>query len=93
MHGLVPDAPTLRAAALAWIDARTRSAQQPWDDKNYSMPGGTPSEPEDRRQLAVAPACCAQKTRGLYPAPEASLAAMVEGAQVDFDTALRIESR
>jgi hypothetical protein len=29
----------------------------------------------------------------LYPAPEAALAAMVEGAQVDFDTALRIESR
>ena len=34
-----------------------------------------------------------QKTRGLYPAPEDALAAMVEGAQVDFDTALRIESR
>jgi 3-hydroxyacyl-CoA dehydrogenase/enoyl-CoA hydratase/3-hydroxybutyryl-CoA epimerase len=32
-------------------------------------------------------------SRGLYPAPEAALAAMVEGAQVDFDTALRIESR
>jgi 3-hydroxyacyl-CoA dehydrogenase/enoyl-CoA hydratase/3-hydroxybutyryl-CoA epimerase len=34
-----------------------------------------------------------QKTRGLYPAPEAALAAMVEGAQVDFDTAMRVESR
>jgi 3-hydroxyacyl-CoA dehydrogenase/enoyl-CoA hydratase/3-hydroxybutyryl-CoA epimerase len=32
-------------------------------------------------------------TRGLYPAPEAVLAAMAEGALVDFDTALRIESR
>src|SRR5438105_10041000 len=32
-------------------------------------------------------------TRGLYPAPEAALAVMVEGAMVDFDTALRIESR
>jgi 3-hydroxyacyl-CoA dehydrogenase/enoyl-CoA hydratase/3-hydroxybutyryl-CoA epimerase len=34
-----------------------------------------------------------KKTRGLYPAPEYALNAMVEGAQVDFDTALRIESR
>ena len=43
--------------------------------------------------LSVAPAVLKLKTRGLYPAPEYALAAMVEGAQVDFDTALRIESR
>src|SRR5208283_5181866 len=43
--------------------------------------------------LAVAPAMLTQKTRGLYPAPEAIMSAMVEGAYVDFDTALRIESR
>jgi 3-hydroxyacyl-CoA dehydrogenase/enoyl-CoA hydratase/3-hydroxybutyryl-CoA epimerase len=43
--------------------------------------------------LAVAPAMVVEKTRGLYPAPKAILAAMVEGAHVDFDTALRIESR
>jgi len=41
----------------------------------------------------VAPAMLKTKTRGLYPAPHATLAAMVEGAQVDFDTAMRIESR
>jgi 3-hydroxyacyl-CoA dehydrogenase/enoyl-CoA hydratase/3-hydroxybutyryl-CoA epimerase len=43
--------------------------------------------------LSVAPAVLKQKTRGLYPAPEAALAAMVEGAMVDFDTAMRVESR
>jgi 3-hydroxyacyl-CoA dehydrogenase/enoyl-CoA hydratase/3-hydroxybutyryl-CoA epimerase len=43
--------------------------------------------------LAVAPAMLHQKTRGLYPAPEAIMACMVEGLQVDLDTALRIESR
>ncbi len=57
------------------------------------MPGGTPANPKIAGMLAVAPAVLKQKTRGLYPAPEAALAAMVEGAQVDFDTALRIESR
>jgi 3-hydroxyacyl-CoA dehydrogenase/enoyl-CoA hydratase/3-hydroxybutyryl-CoA epimerase len=57
------------------------------------MPGGTPANPKIAGMLSVAPAVLKQKTRGLYPAPEYALAAMVEGAQVDFDTALRIESR
>ena len=92
VHELVPDAAGLRPAALAWIAANPQ-AQQPWDDKNYKMPGGTPANPKIAGMLSVAPAVLKQKTRGLYPAPEYALAAMVEGAQVDFDTALRIESR
>ena len=92
VHELVPGAAALRPAALAWIEAHPQ-AQQPWDDKNYKMPGGTPSNPKIAGMLSVAPAVLRQKTRGLYPAPEYALAAMVEGAQVDFDTALRIESR
>jgi 3-hydroxyacyl-CoA dehydrogenase/enoyl-CoA hydratase/3-hydroxybutyryl-CoA epimerase len=43
--------------------------------------------------LVVAPAMIKKQTRGLYPAPEAIMACMVEGLQVDLDTALRIESR
>ena len=92
VHELVPDAGALRAAALAWIEANPQ-AQQPWDAKDYRMPGGTPANPKIAGMLAVAPAALRQKTRGLYPAPEYALACMVEGAQVDFDTALRIESR
>lgn len=92
VHALVPDASALREAALAWIAANPQ-AQQPWDAKDYRMPGGTPANPKIAGMLSVAPAVLKQKTRGLYPAPEAALAAMVEGAQVDFDTALRIESR
>src|SRR5439155_17900897 len=92
VHELVPDAAALRPAALAWIDAHPQ-AQQPWDARDYKMPGGTPANPKIAGMLAVAPAALKQKTRGLYPAPEYALAAMVEGAQVDFDTALRIESR
>ena len=92
VNELVPDAAALRPAALAFI-ATHPEARQPWDDKNYKMPGGTPGNPKIAAMLSVAPAVLKQKTRGLYPAPEAALAAMVEGAQVDFDTALRIESR
>jgi 3-hydroxyacyl-CoA dehydrogenase / enoyl-CoA hydratase / 3-hydroxybutyryl-CoA epimerase len=96
VHELVADAAQVRPAALAWI-ARAAAgevpARHPWDDKQYRMPGGTPATPKIAGLLAVAPAALKQKTRGLYPAPEAALAAMVEGALVDFDTALRIESR
>lgn len=92
VHELVPDASALRAAALAWIEAHP-PAHQPWDDKNYRLPGGSPDSPKIAGALSVAPAMLRQKTRGLYPAPEAAMNAMVEGARVDFDTALRIESR
>ena len=43
--------------------------------------------------LAVAPAMIRKETKGNYPAPIAILSAMVEGCQVDFETASRIESR
>ncbi|HEY0856262.1 MAG TPA: 3-hydroxyacyl-CoA dehydrogenase NAD-binding domain-containing protein [Albitalea sp.] len=92
VHELVGDAVQLRERALAWIAANPQ-ARQPWDDKGYKMPGGMPSNPKIANGLAVAPAMLRKTTRGLYPAPEAALAVMVEGALVDYDTALRIESR
>jgi len=96
IHQLVPNegdtAATMRSAALEWIAANP-SPQQAWDASAYKMPGGTPSNPKVAGMLSVAPAVLKQKTRGLYPAPEAALASMVEGALVDFDTAMRIESR
>jgi len=87
------DAPgALRAAALAWIGANP-SAAQPWDARGYKIPGGGPGEPKNAQLLMAAPAVLRAKTHGLYPAAEAAFACMVEGAQVDFDTALRLESR
>ncbi len=92
VHALAIDELSLRAAAEAFIGAHPQ-ARHPWDEKDYKMPGGTPSNPKISSMLSVAPAVLRQKTQGLYPAPEAALAAMVEGAMVDYDTALRIESR
>ena len=92
VHELVADASQLRERALAFIAANPTS-QHPWDDKAYKIPGGAPSNPKIAGGLVVAPAMMKKTSRGLYPAPEAALCAMVEGAQVDFDTALRIESR
>jgi 3-hydroxyacyl-CoA dehydrogenase / enoyl-CoA hydratase / 3-hydroxybutyryl-CoA epimerase len=92
VHELVDDPEQLRGKALEFIAANPQSIQ-PWDAKDYKIPGGTPSHPKIAAALSVAPAILKLKTRGLYPAPEAALCAMTEGAQVDLDTALRIESR
>ena len=89
---LVAKPEELLPAALAYIAAHPES-RQPWDDKAYKMPGGTPANPKIAGALTVAPAMLKKTTRGRYPAPEAALAAMAEGALVDYDTALRIESR
>lgn len=92
VHELVPAREQLLPAALAWIAAHPQSAQ-PWDEKNYRIPGGGPDSAQIAAALALAPAQLKKSTQGRYPAPEAALAVMVEGALVDYDTALRIESR
>jgi len=92
VDGLAETPAALRTMALEWIAAHP-DAVQPWDRKDYKMPGGTPASPKIAMGLAVAPAMLNAKTRGLYPAPQAVLETMVEGAQVDYDTATRIESR
>ena len=70
------------------------AAVQPWDRPGYRMPGGTPSTPKLAAFLPAFPANLRKQTKGAdYPAPRAILAAAVEGAQVDFETATRIESR
>jgi 3-hydroxyacyl-CoA dehydrogenase/enoyl-CoA hydratase/3-hydroxybutyryl-CoA epimerase len=92
VHELVSDTRALREQALAWIGANPQ-AMHPWDQKGYKMPGAGVTHPQIAGALAVAPAAIKKNSRGLYPAPEYALAAMVEGAQVDFDTALRIETR
>ena len=78
--------------AIAWVKANPIS-QQPFDVKGYKIPGGDPKTPAVAQMLAIAPAMLRDKTKGCYPAPEAIMAAAVEGAQVDVDTALSIESR
>ncbi|WP_333641357.1 3-hydroxyacyl-CoA dehydrogenase NAD-binding domain-containing protein [Acinetobacter johnsonii] len=78
--------------AIAWVKEHPKS-QQPFDVKGYKIPGGDPKTPAVAQILAIAPAMLRDKTKGCYPAPEAIMAAAVEGAQVDVDTALTIESR
>ncbi len=92
IHDTADSIDELLNKAIAWIQANPTSAQ-PFDVKGYKIPGGSPSTPAVAQMLAIAPAMLRDKTKGCYPAPEAIMAAAVEGAQVDIDTALTIESR
>ncbi|SON60848.1 Fatty acid oxidation complex subunit alpha [Mycobacterium simulans] len=91
---LVSGVDDLVPAAKAWIKANPDAHEQPWDKKGYKMPGGTPSSPALAAILPSFPSNLRKQLKGApMPAPRAILAAAVEGAQVDFDTATRIESR
>lgn len=89
---LASDRDDMMTKAHTWILVNP-NALQPWDQKGYRIPDGTLSHPKIAQMLAIAPAVMRKETKGNYPAPHAIMAAMVEGAQVDFETACRIESR
>ena len=87
-------------SAVKWIKANSSAdtnaeskIQQPYDVKGSKVPGGKPKHPGLAKMLPIAPAMIRAKTKGTLPAPESILAVMIEGLQVDIDTAMRIESR
>lgn len=91
---VLPTVEELVPRAKAWIKANPDAHEQPWDKKGYKVPGGTPSSPGLAAILPSFPSNLRKQLKGApMPAPRAILAAAVEGAQVDFDTASRIESR
>jgi 3-hydroxyacyl-CoA dehydrogenase/enoyl-CoA hydratase/3-hydroxybutyryl-CoA epimerase len=91
---LVATQDELVPAAKAWLKANPEAALNPWDAPGYKMPGGSPKSPALAGFLPAFPALLRKQLKGAdYPAPRAILAAAVEGASVDFDTASRIESR
>ncbi|MGN7247388.1 3-hydroxyacyl-CoA dehydrogenase NAD-binding domain-containing protein [Janibacter anophelis] len=94
---LVATPEDLVPAAKQWIrehrDDET-AAVKPWDVKGYKIPGGTPSVPKFAMNLPAFPANLRKTLKGApTKSPRAILSAAVEGSQVDFDTASRIESR
>ncbi|WIV61296.1 3-hydroxyacyl-CoA dehydrogenase NAD-binding domain-containing protein [Amycolatopsis nalaikhensis] len=94
VHEVVDTVEELVPAAKAWIKANPEGGVQPWDVKGYKIPGGTPSNPSFAANLPAFPANLRKQIKGAnMPAPRAILAAAIEGAQVDFDTAQLIETR
>ncbi|MTD58197.1 3-hydroxyacyl-CoA dehydrogenase [Amycolatopsis sp. RM579] len=93
VHEIVSTVDELLPKAKEWIKANPE-AVQPWDVKGYKIPGGTPSNPSFAANLPAFPANLRKQLKGApMPAPRAILAAAVEGAQVDVETASLIETR
>ncbi len=81
-------------AARDWVLSATEAdLVKPWDAKGYKMPGGAPYHPAGFMTYVGASAMVHGKTLGVYPAAQALLSAVYEGALVPFDTALKIEAR
>ncbi|WP_141589007.1 3-hydroxyacyl-CoA dehydrogenase NAD-binding domain-containing protein [Myxococcus sp. AB056] len=93
VHEVVDSVEALLPAAKAWVKAHP-TAQQPWDQKGYKIPGGTPSSPGLAANLPAFPANLRKQLKGAnMPAPRAIMATAVESTQVDVDTAFTVESR
>lgn len=93
VHEIAADQAELLARARTFIEEHPEAAQ-PWDTPGYRMPGGAPSHPKLAAQLPAFPARLRQQLNGApFPAPRNILAAAVEGAQVDVETAGVIEAR
>ena len=88
---LVSDKDSLITNAVTWIREKGNTVQ-PWDNKDYKIPGGKVTAPANVMVMAATGGLLKKKTYGNYPAPEAILSAVYEGMQLDFDTALKVEA-
>jgi 3-hydroxyacyl-CoA dehydrogenase/enoyl-CoA hydratase/3-hydroxybutyryl-CoA epimerase len=96
IHELVAEKDNLVAKGKDWILAQSDDSQaavQPWDRKDYRIPGGGISSPKIQQTITVGTAMLMQKTRGLLPAPEKIMDIAVQALKLDLETALVVESR
>jgi 3-hydroxyacyl-CoA dehydrogenase/enoyl-CoA hydratase/3-hydroxybutyryl-CoA epimerase len=82
----------LIAVAKMWL-RETPRAVQPWDEDGFRPPGGKVYSPAGFNVFPAAVALYRRETNDNYPGIRNTLKAFVEGLQVPFDTALRIEQR
>ncbi len=90
---LVDSLDDLLPHAKAWILDHQKDYLQPWDKKDHNIPGGYIDQIDLGRRIAGIAIALRRKTRGLLPAPERILSIASDATRLDFDTALRIETR
>lgn len=91
LHVRVPT-DELVETARRWVLAHPR-ALAPWDEKEFSLPGGGPHSQQGYRSFAPAIAARHAAAGAERPALANILKCIYEGAQVPIDAGLRIESR
>lgn len=89
LHGTAPDMPAVIEQARQWIREHPTPVVS-WDQPGFEIPGLRRELPE---VLRTAPEQVLARDHGRDPARQAILAAAVEGACLDIDSALRVETR
>jgi 3-hydroxyacyl-CoA dehydrogenase / enoyl-CoA hydratase / 3-hydroxybutyryl-CoA epimerase len=91
VHAVAPLADIV-ANAKAWVKANPKAAQ-PWDAKDFKVPGGGPFSPGGGQVFTMGNAMLRKESYGNYPAQKFILSCVYEGLQVPIDAGLRIEAR
>ncbi len=92
IHELASSEEEMAAKAKAWIKANPDS-KQPWEQPDYTIPGGGPADPETQALTYFGPVNVMVQTKGNMPAQQVIIAAVIDTARVDYDTAHTIEAR
>jgi len=80
------------ANAKAWIKGAPDPVQ-PWDKKDFKIPGGGPYSPSGSQLFTMGNAMLRKETHDNYPAQRYIMSCVYEGMLVPIDTGLRIEAR
>ena len=92
VHELATSEEEMAEKARAWIKAN-RDARQPWEQPGYSIPGGLPGDAATQGLTYFGPVNVMVQTKGNMPAQQVIMAAVIDSARVDYDTAHTIEAR
>jgi 3-hydroxyacyl-CoA dehydrogenase/enoyl-CoA hydratase/3-hydroxybutyryl-CoA epimerase len=92
VHELAESEEEMARMAKAWILANP-GAKQPWEEPGYGIPGGGPDDPATQGLTYFGPVNVMVQTRGNMPAQQVIMAAVIDTARVDCDTAHVIEAR
>ena len=80
------------AEAKRWMKA-TPVSVQPWDQKDFKIPGGGPYTPGGSQTFTMGNSMLRKSTYGNFPAQRFIMSCVYEGIQVPIDAGLRIEAR
>jgi 3-hydroxyacyl-CoA dehydrogenase/enoyl-CoA hydratase/3-hydroxybutyryl-CoA epimerase len=89
---LADDSVDLIRKAKAWLLSNP-TTHRPWDAEDGEIPGGSAADPNLGHRIRLLTARLSADTNDLYPAQRAIIDLLAEASKVDFETALRIDSR
>lgn len=92
VHALAADEDAMAKQAKDWLRANP-DARQPWEQPGYALPGGGPEDEATQGLTYFGPVNVMNQTKGNMTAPQVIIAAVIDSARVDYDTAHKVEAR